>query len=85
MDYEYEFYEPGTREDATTVFTTDEPLPHIQIGHSVFLESYAYSTILGHRLKIADVEVLVIVGDKGDLRKVKTMVYFLEEERTPEL
>lgn len=85
MEYQYEFYLPGSREDVVQLVTTDQPLPHIQIGHSLFLEGPGYSTRLGYRLKIRDVEVLVTVGEDEKFRLVKTMVYVVDEERTHEL
>lgn len=85
MEYEYEIYYPGNQLDVAATFKTKVPLPHIDIGNHLILESRDYSTKPAPRLEIADVEVLVVVSDNDKLRCVKTMIYLRERERTPQL
>lgn len=83
MSYEYEIYSPGSRRDVLATFSTDEPLPHIQVGHSLFLEHRNYSTKFDVRLEIVGVEVLLYFDSKYErLKPPKTMVFLEERART---
>lgn len=54
LTYEYHVYAAGV---TISTFSTDAPLPHIQAGHFLRLETRESSTTPGSPLEIARVEV----------------------------
>jgi hypothetical protein len=78
--YAYEFYKPGSSEDTVATFSTDEPLPHIEVGHSLMLESDSYSTKIGYELVIVHVRTYLFV-QKGFVIRQGTSVYLTEKDR----
>ena len=83
MQYEYLIYSPGSEEGIAATFSTDQPLPHIQAGNSLNLESYANSKMQGRKLIMQDVEIYLFVPDENNLGRVRVGVYLTDEERTP--
>jgi hypothetical protein len=83
MRYRYEFYK-GSREDTVSTISTDAPLPHIQVGNDLDLETSEISTIAGHCWEIQGVEVYLFAPGEGELQKVAVRVMIRERVRTPE-
>jgi hypothetical protein len=80
--FEYHFYRPGSTEDIIATFSTAEPLPHIQVGNSLVLESDRYSTTTGYHQVINHVEMyLGILKDDQAPAKVRIGVYLGEADR----
>jgi hypothetical protein len=57
MRYDYQFYKPGSKNDVFATLSSEEPLSHIEVGHSMTIESQNYSTTPGHPVEIRGVEV----------------------------
>lgn len=83
MRYRYDFYK-GSREDIVSTISTDAPLPHIQVGNDLELETLEISTIAGHCWEIRGVEVYLFAPVDGELQKVVVRVIIRERARTPE-
>lgn len=80
MLYEYEIYEPGSREKILTAFETEQPLPHVQVGHALWLTTPQFESSFAERLVIAEVELAVTVAD-GGVERVRVMIHLRIEER----
>ena len=78
--YEYQFYKPGSSEDTAATLSTDEPLPHIEVGHSLMLEADDYSTRMGHELVITHVRTYLFL-QKGFVIRQRTSIYLTEKDR----
>ena len=82
MNYEYVFYRSGSTEDIASTISTTEPLPHIQVGHSLLLESDVHSQTMGYHLEIRHVEVYLFAPQTGaPPNRVRVSVYTLERDR----
>jgi len=57
ITYEYTFYRPGSAEEIAASFSTKSPLPHIQVGHFLIVESHDYSTTQGFHQVIRHIEM----------------------------
>ncbi len=85
MRYEYTFYRPGSSEEIATEFTSEEPLPHIQVGHWVTLTTPEYAVETNHRLRIEGVECHLSKNQHGQLgSRIRFDVYLSDEVRTPQ-
>lgn len=82
MSYEYEFYAPDSQEEVIATASTDAPLPHIQVGHSLLIETPSYSTKIGAILVIHHVEVYLFWNKFRQQTKQKVHVFLRERERT---
>jgi hypothetical protein len=83
MQYEYHFY-IDSREGIGSIISTDAPLPHIQVGHTLLLELPELATKMGHYWEILSVEVYLFLPADGPSRKVTTYVSLHEQARSPE-
>ena len=82
MLYEYEIFEPGSREVVLTSFTTEQAVPHVQVGHALWLTTPHFESSITERLVISEVELALTVADGGELERVRVMVYLRSEDRT---
>ena len=82
MKYQYSVYAPGSSEDVIATCSLDAPLPHIQVGHFLTVESHNWSTNLKNSLEIRRVEVLVSLDKDDRIGLLKTMVWTIERART---
>jgi hypothetical protein len=82
MNYEYQFY-TGSREGTASTISTDAPLPHIQVGHTLLLETSETSTTLGHHWEIQDVEVYLFAPNDSRVQRIVTRVMLRERARSP--
>lgn len=82
MVYEYEIYEPGSREKILAAFETAQPLPHVQVGHALWLTTPQFESSFSERLVISEVELAVTVADGGDVERLRVMIHLRVEDRT---
>ena len=65
MQYQYNVYQPLSRENLAAQFTTQEALPGIVAGNHLLLESPEFSTRTGTHQKICEVETYLFVTESG--------------------
>jgi hypothetical protein len=80
MRYEYVIFKPESTEDTAATFSTIEPLPHIQVGNSLMLESDTFSTVAGYHQTIVHVESYLRVSEQA-LGRLCTYVYVSQRDR----
>jgi hypothetical protein len=82
MKYEYTIFKPDSVEDILTAFNRDEPLPHIQIGHTLRLEIGDFSTKSDSRLVIQHVEVYLFDPARKPEPTIRIYIFLQERQRT---
>ena len=78
--YEYVIFKPDSTEDTAATFSTDQPLPHIQVGNSLMLESDNYSTVSGYHQRIGHVETYLRVAD-AQIHRIVCYVFVEQRDR----
>jgi len=82
MSYEYTFYQPGSTEVAAATLSTEVPLPHIAIGHSLLLSSVASSFEPGYHVIIRHIEVYLLAQiDSSAAAKMHMHVFTAEYDK----
>jgi hypothetical protein len=71
-----------SQEGVDTEFSAIEPFPHIQIGHSMKLQTFDYETKVTSRPVIEDVQVQLFVS-KDNQENVHTWVWLHKEKQIP--
>ncbi len=76
MEYEYKIYAPGKEEELAAEIYSEEPLPHIQVGHFLLLESPQFSMMPGQVIEILRVAVYLFAPvDRAPPKAVRIHVY----------
>jgi hypothetical protein len=81
--YEYTIFAPGSTKEIAASFSTTDPVPHIQVGHSLTLQSNKFSTVAGHHQVIVHVETYLLVP-RDSMERIRTSVFLQDRER-PEI
>ena len=81
MNYEYRFFHPGSTERIAATVSTTEPLPCIQVGHSLILNFDDYSEKCGYHLEIRHEQVYLYgPAQNCSPSRVRIFVYSVEED-----
>jgi len=78
--YEYTIFQPNSTEEIAATFSTNEPLPHIQAGNSLLLESENVSTVAGFHQVITHVETYLFVP-QDSVERIHTSVFLRSRDR----
>jgi hypothetical protein len=78
--YEYIFFRPDSTEDIAATFSTDEPLPHIQVGNSLLLETRNFSSVAGFHQVIAHIETYLF-APQDSVETIRMSVFLRCQDR----
>ena len=82
MEYEYWIFKPNSRDEVGIVIPTTEPMPHMQVGHLLFLHYRDGNTtkILDLAIEHIGLSLTVTADDNGSLRRQKMEVHIYTQE-----
>ena len=82
MEYEYWIFKPDSREEVGVVIPTTEPIPHMQVGHLLFLHYRDGDTtkILDMAIEHIGTSLIVTAADDDSPRRQKMEVHIYTQE-----
>jgi len=82
MEYEYWIFKPNSLEEVGVVIPTPEPIPHMQVGHLLFLHyrDGDATRILDLTIEHIGLSLIVTADDDGSPRQQKMEVHIYTQE-----